>query len=71
MRKNDNRMVNSEWPANFITKQLIATVLPDFNNKVRISQCLKIAKNVAFEFLSFGIFTNFCSIKIDLSGNTV
>ena len=64
-------MVNSEWPANFITNQLIATVLPDFNNKLRISQCLKIAKNVAFEFLCLGIFTNFCSIKIDLSGNTV
>ena len=64
-------VVNSEWPANFNTNQLIATVLPDFNNKVRISQCLKIAKNVAFEFLCLGIFTNFCSIKIDLSGNTV
>ena len=33
--------------------------------------CLKITQNVTFEFFNFGIFTNFCPIKIDLSGNTV
>ena len=33
--------------------------------------CLKIIKNVAFLVLKFGIFTNFCPIKSDLSGNTV
>ena len=35
------------------------------------AQCLKIIQNVAFEFFNFGISTNFCPIKIDLSGNTV
>ena len=35
------------------------------------AHCLKITQNVAFEFLNFGISTNFCPIKIDLSGNTV
>ena len=27
------------------------------------SRCLKITQNVAFEFLNFGISTNFCSIQ--------
>ena len=35
------------------------------------AHCLKITKNVAFKFLNFGISTNFCLIKTDLSGNTV
>ena len=36
------------------------------------THCLKITQNVAFEFFNFDIFfTNFCPIKIDLSGNTV
>ena len=34
------------------------------------THCLKITQNVAFECLNFGIFTNFCPIKTDLSGNT-
>ena len=33
------------------------------------AHCLKIAQNVAFEFLAFP--PNFCPIKTDLSGNTV
>ena len=31
------------------------------------AQCLKIIQKVAFEFSNFGIFTNFCPIKSDLS----
>ena len=34
------------------------------------SKSLKMTQNVAFEFLNFGIFTDFCPIRIDLSGNT-
>ena len=34
------------------------------------THCLKIAQNVAFEFLNFGIFHQFCPIKA-VSGNTV
>ena len=34
-------------------------------------KCLKITQNVSFEFFNYGISTNFCPIKIDLSGNTV
>ena len=32
---------------------------------------LKIIQNVSFEFFHFGIFTNFCPIKTEMSGNTV
>ena len=39
--------------------------------KQAAAQCLKITQNVAFEFLNFGIFHNFCPIKTDLSGNSV
>ena len=35
------------------------------------TQCLKITQNVAFEFWHLAFSTNFCPIKIDLSGNTV
>ena len=35
------------------------------------AQCMKITKNVAFESFNFGVFCQFFSIKIDLSGNTV
>ena len=35
------------------------------------SHCLKITQNVAFDFLILAFSTNFCSIKTDLSGNTV
>ena len=37
----------------------------DFYQLSYYAQCLKITKNVAFEFF------NFCPIKNDLSGNTV
>ena len=53
------RLSNSSWLSRCTTKVRIHT----------ISQCLKITKNVAFEFLHF--FTIFCYIKTDLSGNTV
>ena len=33
----------------------------------KIAHCLKITQYVAFKFLAF--FTNFCPIKIELSGN--
>ena len=36
-----------------------------------IAQCLKITQNVSFEFFNFSIFTNFCPIKVNMSGNTV
>ena len=37
-----------------------------------VAQCLKITRNVAFEFFYFGIFlTNFGPIKIGISGITV
>ena len=35
------------------------------------SHCFKITQNVAFAFWHFGIFTNFCPIKIEVSGYTV
>ena len=35
------------------------------------SQCLKIIQNVAFEFLYFGIFRQFLSFRIYLSGSTI
>ena len=35
------------------------------------TQCLKITQDVAFEFLNFGISTNFCPFKTDMYGNTV
>ena len=41
------------------------------SNNACDTQCLKITQNVAFEIFNFGIFTNFCPIKTDLSGNTV
>ena len=34
-------------------------------------RCLKITKNVSFEFYNYDILTNFCLLKVDLSGNTV
>ena len=38
--------------------------------KIHLST-MKITQNVAFKFLNFGISTNFCPFKTDLSGNTV
>ena len=37
----------------------------------KIALCLKITQNVAFEFFNYGIFHQFCPIKVNLSGNTV
>ena len=39
-------------------------------NKVT-TLCLKITQNVAFDFSILAFFTNFCPIKIDMTGNTV
>ena len=37
-----------------------------------IAHCLKITQNVTYEIFEFLAFsTNFCPIKIDLSGNTI
>ena len=42
------------------------------HNSTCYSHCLKIIRNVAFEFCHFGIFHHFLSyFKSDLSGNTV
>ena len=41
------------------------------NPESTTAQCLKITKNVAFEFLDFGILHQFCAIKSHLSGNPV
>ena len=35
------------------------------------TQCFKITQKVTFEVLILAFSTNFCSIKSDLSGNTV
>ena len=42
-----------------------------YQSNQTLSQCLKVTPSVAFEFFNFGIFTNFCPKKIDLSGNAV
>ena len=40
----------------------------EIQNKFHIQS---ITQNVAFEFANFGNFHQFCSIEIDLSGNTI
>ena len=68
-------MNRGQWSLNFkLVFQYLFTLttqtkLP-FSRFSPTSQCLKITQNVAFEFFYFGNFTNFYSIKIDLSGNT-
>ena len=56
----------SAWP-----KQGLLKLGTFYLKNMYSAHCLKITQNVAYEFLNFGIFTNFCPIKTDLSGNTV
>ena len=58
---------------NATLQRLTVNVVEGKNFKVNSAgtHCLKITQNVAFEFLILAFSTNFCPIKIDLSGNTV